>query len=116
MDGPLVHRRHLKKNMGGVELLALVAIIAFLPALHSKKTSKSDKHSQWSDMGPMKCKCKLLFLQAMAWTYESVLDFEKLRTKAIIWEPPVLLPYLDNIPRSGTIITVIIIVFVINTT
>ena len=36
MDGPLVHRRHLKKNMGGVELLALVAIIAFLPALHSK--------------------------------------------------------------------------------
>ena len=38
MDGPLVHRRHLeKKNMGGVELLA---IIAFLPALHSKKHQK----------------------------------------------------------------------------
>ena len=37
MDGPIVHCRHLKKkNMEGVELLALVAIIASLPALHSK--------------------------------------------------------------------------------
>ena len=116
MDGPLVHRRHLKKKHGRCGVVGPSSHYCVSASVAFQKTSKSDKHSQWSDMGPMKCKCKLLFLQAMAWTYESVLDFEKLRTKAIIWEPPVLLPYLDNIPRSGTIITVIIIVFVINTT